>query len=150
MISTAVDQISFYRDVLRDPSTGLWRHVLISTDFSDPQLWATGTFFTKKRISTLTSVLMFFFYLRFQSGNAWAAAGIVRTLATIQNSDFSGKFKSQKSDLTNWADEIQTAFYKLVVSLGDSLMHPCSRLLPPSLLLVWEDSQSLMIKRKKF
>lgn len=44
MISTAVDQISLYRDVLRDPNTGLWQHVVLGKTFSDPGLWATGMF----------------------------------------------------------------------------------------------------------
>ncbi|KAF8292370.1 Six-hairpin glycosidase [Clavulina sp. PMI_390] len=88
MIQTAVDQISKYRSVLQDPKTKLWTHVALSPTFNDPTLWATG--------------------------NAWAAAGIVRTLATIQNSQFSSKFGSQKSELTSWAVEIHTGFYKLV------------------------------------
>lgn len=54
-------------------------------------------------------------------GNAWVAAGIVRTLATIENSKFSGKFKSQKTDLTNWASEVQDGFYSRVVCAFSSI-----------------------------
>lgn len=88
LIQLAVDQISAYRDELRDTKTSLWKHVVISTDFNDLGLWSTG--------------------------NGWAAAGITRVLATIQNSQYSGKFGSQRKSLTTWANEIHQGYYALV------------------------------------
>lgn len=41
---------------------------------------------------------------------------MVRVLATIQNSQYDGKFKSQKKSLTTWANEIHQGYYSLVVS----------------------------------
>jgi len=42
MINEAYNQISLYRDELRDPTTNLWRHVVLGTSFEDLGLWATG------------------------------------------------------------------------------------------------------------
>jgi hypothetical protein len=50
-------------------------------------------------------------------GNAWAAAGITRVLATIQHSSFSGNFKSEMNDLAGWAREIMGGMYGVVVSV---------------------------------
>jgi len=84
LVQEAHTQISLYRDILRRPS-GLWQHIALGSNVVDDGSWSTG--------------------------NAWAAAGIVRVLATIQNSHFSEKMKSQTQDLTNWASEIISAFY---------------------------------------
>ena len=46
------------------------------------------------------------------TGNAWAAAGMLRVYATIDNSDFSGGMKNQKKDLKNWVQEIHKGVYE--------------------------------------
>ena len=40
---------------------------------------------------------------------------MLRVYGTIQNSDFSGSFKSELRDLSNWVLEIQGAMYKNIV-----------------------------------
>lgn len=44
-------------------------------------------------------------------GNAWAAAGMLRVLATIQASPFSSDMSSQQNDLGDWVSEIHDAMY---------------------------------------
>jgi rhamnogalacturonyl hydrolase YesR len=44
VLEEAYTQIKLYRNYLRDPSTGLWRHVVLGEDGQDPGLWATGEF----------------------------------------------------------------------------------------------------------
>lgn len=46
------------------------------------------------------------------TGNAWAAAGMLRVYATIDNSRFSGGMKNQKKDLKNWVEEIHRGVYE--------------------------------------
>jgi hypothetical protein len=41
MIQEAYNQISLYRDELRDPGTSLWKHIVFGS-FQDLGLWATG------------------------------------------------------------------------------------------------------------
>ena len=43
---------------------------------------------------------------------------MLRVLATIQNSQYSDSFSSQKEDLANWTLEIQAAMYNVIVSLA--------------------------------
>lgn len=83
LLQEAYTQCSLYRSGLQDPSTKLWRHIVQGTGTSDPGLWATG--------------------------NAWAAAGMLRVLATIIKSPFSDQMASQRADLQAWSDEIITA-----------------------------------------
>ncbi|TFK62615.1 hypothetical protein BDN72DRAFT_848456 [Pluteus cervinus] len=86
LLLEAHNQISLYRKYLRDDKAqGLWRHVLLGNDFSDEGHWATG--------------------------NGWAAAGMLRVLATIQNSEFANTFKNEQGDLISWVHEIHTAMY---------------------------------------
>ena len=51
------------------------------------------------------------------TGNAWAAAGMLRVLGTIQSSSFSRNFKVQISDLGDWVAEIHSAMYPHLVRL---------------------------------
>ncbi|KAJ9103744.1 hypothetical protein QFC21_002204 [Naganishia friedmannii] len=83
LLQEAYTQCSLYRSGLQDPSTKLWRHIAQGTGTSDPGLWATG--------------------------NAWAAAGMLRVLATIIKSPYSDAMASQRADLQTWSDEIITA-----------------------------------------
>lgn len=39
-------------------------------------------------------------------GNGWAAAGMLRVLETMKNSDSNSAFKDQQANLTMWVQEI--------------------------------------------
>lgn len=80
LLQVAYDQCRLYREGLQDSTTKLWRHIVLGNGTSDPGLWATG--------------------------NAWAAAGMMRVYATIQQSQFNEAMQSQKSDLLSWTEEI--------------------------------------------
>ena len=69
MVEAAFNQIKVYRANLRDGHTGLWKHIVGGSSGTDNGIWATG--------------------------NAWAAAGMLRVYATIDKSEFSGKLKGQ-------------------------------------------------------
>ena len=56
------------------------------------------------------------------TGNAWAAAGMLRVYATIDNSDFSGGMKNQKKDLKNWVQEIHKGVYERYFVRSRSLL----------------------------
>ncbi|KII90447.1 hypothetical protein PLICRDRAFT_38994 [Plicaturopsis crispa FD-325 SS-3] len=80
------NQISLYRNYLRDSSAGgMWKHVLLGPSGNDDGHWSTG--------------------------NGWAAAGMLRVLATIQNSQYANTLKSQQKDLANWVQEIHDGIY---------------------------------------
>jgi len=79
LLQTAYDQVRLYREVLYDPSVGLWQHIALGNG-TDPTHWATG--------------------------NAWAAAGMLRVLATIRQSRVASQMISQQSDLKHWVGEI--------------------------------------------
>ncbi|KAK4047085.1 hypothetical protein OIV83_005648 [Microbotryomycetes sp. JL201] len=95
LIQEAYDQCRLYRQYLRTPETNLWQHILWGAH-PDPGLWATG--------------------------NGWAAAGMMRVIATIRNSDYASQFKSQADDLSDWTQEIVTAAFKTSLT-RDNLMH---------------------------
>lgn len=57
----ACNQCSLYRTYLQDPTTSLWQHIVLGS-YQDYGLWGTG--------------------------NAWAAAGMARVLATMQNGTY--------------------------------------------------------------
>ncbi|KAF8639334.1 hypothetical protein AX17_001582 [Amanita inopinata Kibby_2008] len=85
LLLEAYNQIKLYRNHLRDDKAkGLWKHVLYGS-FEDPRHWSTG--------------------------NAWAAAGMLRVLATFQRSEFSNALKHQQKDIAKWVVEIQSAMY---------------------------------------
>ena len=50
-----------------------------------------------------------------RTGNSWAAAGMIRVLGTIKNSQYSGSFKNEKNDLIDWVLEIQDGMYQYLV-----------------------------------
>ncbi|KAK7050887.1 hypothetical protein VNI00_004999 [Paramarasmius palmivorus] len=88
LISDAYQQIKLYRDNLRDTkANNLWKHIVTPNGGggSDNGHWSTG--------------------------NGWAAAGMLRVLATIQNSQYSEDFKDEQDDLTNWVSEIHGGMY---------------------------------------
>ena len=79
LLQVAYDQVRLYREVLYDPSVMLWRHIALGNG-TDATYWATG--------------------------NAWAAAGALRVLATIQRTHAGHTMKSQQGDLMKWVGEI--------------------------------------------
>ncbi|PFH46369.1 hypothetical protein AMATHDRAFT_70070 [Amanita thiersii Skay4041] len=86
LLLEAYNQIKLYRNYLRDSHAGgLWKHVLLGASGNDEGHWSTG--------------------------NAWAAAGMLRVLATFQHSEYANTLKHQQNDLAGWAIEIQNAMY---------------------------------------
>lgn len=85
LLSEAYNQILLYRNYLRDPNANnLWHHILLGSG-TDEGHWATG--------------------------NGWAAAGMLRVLGTIQNSQYANSMKSEQNDLAKWVTEIQDGMY---------------------------------------
>ncbi|GAA6007975.1 uncharacterized protein JCM10292_000463 [Rhodotorula paludigena] len=86
LVSEAVNQIKLYRKHLQ-ASSGAWEHIY-GGDVVDGGLWNTG--------------------------NGWAAHGIVRVLATIKKSQYKDDLADEAEQLASWATEILTvAFSKL-------------------------------------
>ncbi|KAH9035187.1 glycoside hydrolase family 105 protein [Lactarius pseudohatsudake] len=92
MLREAYNQVKLYRSYLSDVlAGGLWRHIILGTD-TDPGHWSTG--------------------------NAWAAAGMLRVLGTLKSSSFSRNFSSQIQDLGDWVAEIHSAMYPYLQANG--------------------------------
>ena len=85
LLQTAYEQVKKYREVLYDRDVKLWRHIALGQG-TDPTHWGTG--------------------------NAWAAAGALRVLATIQGSCAAESMKSQQEDLVRWVEEILDGAWK--------------------------------------
>ncbi|CAE6446778.1 unnamed protein product [Rhizoctonia solani] len=79
VMRAAYDQVRLYRDLLFDGSVGLWRHIVLGNG-EDLNHWATG--------------------------NGWAAAGIMRVLATIKESPLGSQFTTEQANLEGWALEV--------------------------------------------
>lgn len=88
LLQTAYDQVRLYREVLFDPIVGLWQHIALGNG-TDPTHWGTG--------------------------NAWAAAGALRVLATIRRSRAASAMKSQQLDLVHWVGEILDGAWRFQV-----------------------------------
>ena len=88
LLQSAYDQCRLYRQYLQDSTTKLWKHILLGS-FQDTNFWATG--------------------------NAWAAAGMLRVLQTLRNSGVSESFLKQQGDLIGWVEEIVKASWDLQV-----------------------------------
>ncbi|KIK65589.1 hypothetical protein GYMLUDRAFT_219758 [Collybiopsis luxurians FD-317 M1] len=93
LLQTAYEQISLYRDVLKDDS-GLWKHVELGS-WQDDTLWATG--------------------------NGWAAAGMLRVLETLNHSSVANDFTEQSANLTSWIEEILIAAWQYQAENGTLL-----------------------------
>jgi len=91
LLQFAYDQCRLYRTYLQDSATKLWKHIELGTGV-DEKLWATG--------------------------NGWAAAGMLRVLLTLRNSDVSKDFLDQQGDLLGWVEEIVNASWKYQTSSG--------------------------------
>ncbi|KIM37396.1 hypothetical protein M413DRAFT_30868 [Hebeloma cylindrosporum] len=85
LLAESYNQIKLYRSYLRDPTQGMWKHVVGGSGENDEGFWSTG--------------------------NGWAAAGMLRVLATIRESEYANTFKDEQSDLADWVQEIHTAIY---------------------------------------
>lgn len=91
-VAEAYNQIRLYRNYLRDSKAGgLWHHTVLGNG-TDPGHWSTG--------------------------NGWAAAGMLRVLGTIKNSQYAGNFQNEQNNLTNWVLEIQDGMYSKIRSNG--------------------------------
>ncbi|KAF9650429.1 hypothetical protein BDM02DRAFT_1433658 [Thelephora ganbajun] len=89
-VAESYNQIRLYRKYLRDQGTdNLWKHMAFG-DSQDTYHWSTG--------------------------NGWAAAGMLRVLGTIKNSDYAGDLKNEQNDLIDWVLEIQDGMYKYLRS----------------------------------
>ncbi|ORY47088.1 Six-hairpin glycosidase-like protein [Leucosporidium creatinivorum] len=89
VLSQAYTQCKLYRNYLQDPSTKLWKHIVMG-DWGDVGLWGTG--------------------------NAWAAAGMTRVAATMLNSPYASSYASEIEDLRAWTNEILVAAFSRLQS----------------------------------
>ncbi|KAG8847045.1 hypothetical protein FRB96_001695 [Tulasnella sp. 330] len=99
LILEAYNQISLYRSALFSPSASLWQHIYCPgaysaayNNFNDSGHWATG--------------------------NGWAAAGMLRVLATMKNSPQASQFHSQQNDLSEWITEIHAGMANVLPASG--------------------------------
>ncbi|KAJ8483299.1 hypothetical protein ONZ51_g4792 [Trametes cubensis] len=81
LLKIAYKQCKLYRQYLRD-SSGLWQHIVLGIG-QDHNHWATG--------------------------NAWAAAGMLRVLEAIHHSKLASQMKNEQTDLKSWINEIVSA-----------------------------------------
>ncbi|KAI9462083.1 Six-hairpin glycosidase-like protein [Boletus coccyginus] len=87
LLQEAYTQISLYRKYLCDESaSNLWQHIQLGSDGTDNGHWSTG--------------------------NAWAAAGMIRVLGTIRGSQYAGSLGQQQQDLADWIQEIHDGMYR--------------------------------------
>ena len=111
-VAESYNQIRLYRQYLRDESAdNLWKHMAFGTN-QDMDHWSTGTL--QPIYLLVCFILIKFFYIPC-TGNGWAAAGMIRVLGTIKNSQYAGSFKKEQKDLIGWAIEIQDAMYQYLV-----------------------------------
>ncbi|EAU81609.2 hypothetical protein CC1G_02625 [Coprinopsis cinerea okayama7 len=85
LLTEAFNQVRLYRSYLRDNETGMWRHILLGESGNDEGYWTTG--------------------------NGWAAAGMLRVHATMQNSQYSNSLQEEQFALASWVAEIHEAIY---------------------------------------
>lgn len=100
-------QCKLYREALFDSNVSLWRHIAGDSGQLDDH-WATGSVpFTSGRVQLLTG--------RDTVGNAWAAFGMIRVLATIRGSHAAYQLQSEQQDLIDWVNEILKGSYQYQV-----------------------------------
>ncbi|KDN47333.1 hypothetical protein K437DRAFT_99626 [Tilletiaria anomala UBC 951] len=96
LMQTAVEQIALYRDVLRTSPTsagaGAWQHI-VGPEAQSLGIWTTG--------------------------NAWAAVGMVRVLATMQNWPATADWTAQQKQVRQYIYEILDSAQHFS-GLGDS------------------------------
>ncbi|KAG8953531.1 hypothetical protein FRC03_011750 [Tulasnella sp. 419] len=94
------EQIRLYRNYLYDPQKGLWKHIVGGPWGTDDGVWSTG--------------------------NAWAAAGIMRVLLTINQTTVGHQpmFMAAQRNLQNWATEIVNNLWQHQQANGTLLNYP--------------------------
>ena len=119
LVEEAYNQIKLYRNYLRDPNSSMWRHVLLGASENDEGFWSTGTFkiavHSCRRAMPVGHLMNTSFGLSL--GNGWAAAGMLRVLATMRQSEYANTFKNEQKDLSSWVQEIHAGVYKHLVSV---------------------------------
>ncbi|KAI0044627.1 hypothetical protein FA95DRAFT_1496728 [Auriscalpium vulgare] len=86
MVEAAYTQIKLYRNYLSDSTTkGLWKHIVLGQTGNDEGHWSTG--------------------------NGMAAAGMLRVLGTMKNSQYSVSFVSEIEDLGLWTSDIHSGMF---------------------------------------
>lgn len=117
LLEEAYNQIKLYRNYLRDGNSSMWRHVLLGPSENDEGFWSTGMLkfavHSCRRAMTVNHLITFFLIPK---GNGWAAAGMLRVLATMRQSEYANTFKNEQKDLATWVQEIHTGVYKHLVS----------------------------------
>ncbi|KZP16457.1 hypothetical protein FIBSPDRAFT_865964 [Athelia psychrophila] len=106
LLTEAYTQVSLYRSYLQDTNAsahGVWHHVVLGQG-ADYGHWSTG--------------------------NAWAAAGMLRVLGTIQNSAFAKPLAAQQTDLAHWAGEVLGGMYALLDATAVFKNYPDQDLAP--------------------
>ena len=117
LVKEAYNQIKLYRSYLRDgyndpKNSALWRHIVMGSEIApDPGHWSTG--------------------------NAWAAAGMLRVLGTIVNSQYAEPLKSERKDLAGWIDEIHNGMYAHVVKWTHKFFYFSSLDFPTFIATQW-------------
>ncbi|KAL7409344.1 hypothetical protein BDY24DRAFT_403506 [Mrakia frigida] len=94
MMKDAYDQCRLYRQYLKTDS-GLWKHIQLGRSGQDPMNWGTG--------------------------NAWAAAGMMRTIAIMRNSPLNSQYTTEQADLQIWIEEIMLGAFSHQLTTG--LLH---------------------------
>ncbi|EJD46957.1 glycoside hydrolase family 105 protein [Auricularia subglabra TFB-10046 SS5] len=84
LVRNAYKQCGLYRAYLRNGTTNLWAHMDLG-EHPDKKYWSTG--------------------------NAWAAAGMLRVLATMAHSNMASSFEKEMDDLEHWVSEILDGMY---------------------------------------
>ncbi|KAL4071941.1 Six-hairpin glycosidase-like protein [Scleroderma citrinum] len=93
LLQEAYNQIKLYREYLRDEqANNIWKHIQLGSYGTDNGHWSAG--------------------------NAWAAAGMLHVLSTINHSEFGNSMISQQTDLANWVQEIHDGMYLHLDSSG--------------------------------
>ncbi|KAI5981511.1 Six-hairpin glycosidase-like protein [Pisolithus marmoratus] len=93
LVQEAYNQIRLYRKYLRDSNaSNIWKHIQLGLYGTDNGHWSTG--------------------------NGWAAAGMLRVLSTIKQSQFSTSMKRQQQNLADWVQEIHDGMYLHLDSNG--------------------------------
>ncbi|GAA5916107.1 uncharacterized protein JCM6883_001732 [Sporobolomyces salmoneus] len=87
LIKEAYNQCKLYRQYLKAKDSNALQHVVLG-GWQDKGIWATG--------------------------NAWAAAGMTRVIATLQHSAYSTKFPKEIRDLKHWTNEILVASFSTI------------------------------------
>jgi len=114
VVVEAYNQLRLYRQYLRDPRQGMWRHVVLGTGGqpNDPGYWSTGV---QISLETLGIAWKNLFKKLSWQGNGWAAAGMLRVYATIKHSEYANTFKHELQDIEHWVQEIHAGMYPHLV-----------------------------------